>query len=142
MEVKPRTVPGHHIFLCSHPNISKSRQTHLRKSECKYDPAKEQSILALLATRNCNSRLTRPRVSACGYAPDALERAAILLQGPLVLGTGSVVVVNHLGQLLLRQLLILGHIHNLGIRHGSKRATEECSRGAFLSEIPPQLFPC
>lgn len=94
-------------------------------------PCKRTEHFALLATRNCNSRLTQPRVSACGYGPDALERATILLQGPLVLRTGSVVVVNHLGQLLLRQLLILRHIHNLGIRHGSKQATEECSRGAF-----------
>lgn len=68
----------------------------------------------------------------CAVVPDALKGAAILLQGPLILRAGSVVVVHHLRQLLPRELFILGHVHDL-VRHGGRRRKKEQPNWSDLS---------
>ena len=90
--------------------------------------------------------------------PDALECASILLQGPLILRTRSVVVVHHLWELLPRELLILRHVHNFVVRHayllgasltystlhnGGRKTTKmnlRSYRTQELSNLPLNLF--
>lgn len=71
--------------------------------------------------------------------PDSLEGAAILFQGPEILGTSGVVIVYHLWQLLLRKLFKLGHFHDLGGRHGELLKAREVQTSTPLKL---QINPC